>query len=371
MAAGTTRPTGSGTLMTAAIAALVIAAPTLLERLAPPFTPAAPLRSTRGRAATTIPGPPGGIRPGAMETLPEPRRCRGAASDGAAARAGNRAAIVHDGNDRHAARVRNRRRRDAHAGRRGAHAVPRRLGDETADRGGRAAARGRGHARSVTATSATYLPGFSLASTASRLTSCSRTQRASTRSSWAASHCAPDHLQPLAEYLPAVRAPGRHAARARLQLRQHQLRRGRLVAERLSGPVVRGRDGDAPLHAARHDSHDRAPAAGERRHCRPRPRLRVGRRRYRALPFRYTQTGPAGAVSTTAADMSRFMLALLGDGSLDGVRVLSPASRAALLQPQFRDHPRLPGVTYGFHEWRTHGRAAAAPRRHARRSGRR
>ena len=77
---------------------------------------------------------------------------------------------------------------------------------------------------------------------------------------------------------------------------------------------------------------------------------------YRALSFRYTQSRPAGAVSTTAADMSRFMLALLGDGSLDGVRVLSPSSRAALLQPQFRDHPRLPGVTYAFHEWHTHGR---------------
>lgn len=77
---------------------------------------------------------------------------------------------------------------------------------------------------------------------------------------------------------------------------------------------------------------------------------------YHALPFRYTQSRPAGAVSTTAADMSRFMLALLGDGSLDGVRVLSPSSRAALLQPQFRGHPRLPGVTYGFRQWATHGR---------------
>ena len=78
--------------------------------------------------------------------------------------------------------------------------------------------------------------------------------------------------------------------------------------------------------------------------------------RYHALPFRYTQTGPAGAASTTAADMSRFMMAVLGDGALDGVRVLSPASRAAFLRPQFRDHPSLPGVTYAFHEWRTHGR---------------
>jgi len=77
---------------------------------------------------------------------------------------------------------------------------------------------------------------------------------------------------------------------------------------------------------------------------------------YQPLPFRYTNTGPAGALSTTAADMGRFMLAMLGDGSRNGVRVLSPALRGRFLRPQFRDHPRLPGVTYGFHEWRTHGR---------------
>jgi hypothetical protein len=77
---------------------------------------------------------------------------------------------------------------------------------------------------------------------------------------------------------------------------------------------------------------------------------------YQAMPFRYTNTSPAGALSTTAADMGRFMLVMLGDGTRDGVRVLSPASRAKLLRPQFRDHPALPGVTYGFHEWRTHGR---------------
>jgi CubicO group peptidase (beta-lactamase class C family) len=77
---------------------------------------------------------------------------------------------------------------------------------------------------------------------------------------------------------------------------------------------------------------------------------------YRALPFRYIKHSPGGALSTTAADMSRFMLAVLGDGSLDGVRVLSPSSRATFLRAQFRDHPSLPGVTYGFHEWQTHGR---------------
>jgi hypothetical protein len=76
----------------------------------------------------------------------------------------------------------------------------------------------------------------------------------------------------------------------------------------------------------------------------------------RPLLFRYTQSRPGGAVSTTAADMGRFMLMLLGDGSLDGARALSPASRAAMLQPQFRSHPRLPGVTYAFRQWETRGR---------------
>lgn len=53
-----------------------------------------------------------------------------------------------------------------------------------------------------------------------------------------------------------------------------------------------------------------------------------------ALPFRFTHASPAGGISTTAADMARLMLALLGDGAVDGERILSPTSpRSRVAQP--------------------------------------
>ena len=92
---------------------------------------------------------------------------------------------------------------------------------------------------------------------------------------------------------------------------------------------------------------------------------------YHALPFRYTQTGPAGAVSTTAADMSRFMLAILGDGSLDGVaRAVAGIARRA-------PAPAVPRSSVAARRDLRVSRVAharpraAASRRHARRSGRR
>ena len=44
--------------------------------------------------------------------------------------------------------------------------------------------------------------------------------------------------------------------------------------------------------------------------------------RHQPLEYRYTYASPSGAIATTAADMGRFMLALLGDGSVEGTRVL-------------------------------------------------
>src|SRR5438067_10971736 len=40
--------------------------------------------------------------------------------------------------------------------------------------------------------------------------------------------------------------------------------------------------------------------------------------------FEFVDAAPAGALSTTAADMTRFMLAFLQDGSVDGVAILKP-----------------------------------------------
>jgi CubicO group peptidase (beta-lactamase class C family) len=77
--------------------------------------------------------------------------------------------------------------------------------------------------------------------------------------------------------------------------------------------------------------------------------------RHEALPFTFTQAAPAGAMTATAADMGRFMLAVLGDGSLDGQRILSPASVQTLLASQYSPHPRIPGTAYGFSHLLSHG----------------
>src|SRR5688572_12874902 len=69
MAAGTLTHGLTHTLI-AGMAAMVIAAPALVERLTPPFTAVAPLPDTQAVLQPTVPGSPGGIRPGALETLP-------------------------------------------------------------------------------------------------------------------------------------------------------------------------------------------------------------------------------------------------------------------------------------------------------------
>ena len=62
---------------------------------------------------------------------------------------------------------------------------------------------------------------------------------------------------------------------------------------------------------------------------------------------------PAGGVSSSAADMSRFALALLNGGELDGKRILQPESLAAMWTPQFRANDALPPICMGFYEtWR-------------------
>lgn len=72
------------------------------------------------------------------------------------------------------------------------------------------------------------------------------------------------------------------------------------------------------------------------------------------IAFRYTQSRPAGAVSTTAADMGRLLRALLGDGSVDGRRILSTDALRMMLSPQYAPHPRIPGTAYGLRHWVSH-----------------
>src|SRR5579864_7813898 len=55
-----------------------------------------------------------------------------------------------------------------------------------------------------------------------------------------------------------------------------------------------------------------------------------------ALGFEVFNPAPAGGISSSAADMGRFAMALLNGGELDGQRILKPETRDLMWTPQFR-----------------------------------
>src|SRR4030095_8165172 len=69
------------------------------------------------------------------------------------------------------------------------------------------------------------------------------------------------------------------------------------------------------------------------------------------LPIRpdFRSAYPPGGLVTTAEDMSRFLLAELGD-SIDNKRVLSDSILRMMHTRQFSLDSNLPGLTYGFAE---------------------
>ena len=67
--------------------------------------------------------------------------------------------------------------------------------------------------------------------------------------------------------------------------------------------------------------------------------------------FEFVQASPAGALTTTAADMTRFMLAFLQDGAVDGVSILKPETVRLMETRQFEFHSMLPGLGITFMEY--------------------
>ena len=67
--------------------------------------------------------------------------------------------------------------------------------------------------------------------------------------------------------------------------------------------------------------------------------------------FEFVQAAPAGALSTTAADMTRFMLAFLQDGSVDGVTILKPETVRQMETRQFESDPMICGLGITFMEY--------------------
>lgn len=62
-----------------------------------------------------------------------------------------------------------------------------------------------------------------------------------------------------------------------------------------------------------------------------------------------TATAPAGGLVTSARDLARFALMILGEGQVEGVRILRPDSIAEMMRLQARPHPDLnEGFGLGF-----------------------
>src|SRR6267154_4861267 len=67
--------------------------------------------------------------------------------------------------------------------------------------------------------------------------------------------------------------------------------------------------------------------------------------------FEWVQAAPAGALTTTASAMTRFMLAFLQDGAVDGVSILKPETVRQMETRQFEFDPMLTGLGITFMEY--------------------
>jgi CubicO group peptidase (beta-lactamase class C family) len=71
--------------------------------------------------------------------------------------------------------------------------------------------------------------------------------------------------------------------------------------------------------------------------------------------FEFVPASPAGALSATATDMSRFMLAILAEGTLDGATILKPETVRVMQARQFELHPSLHAMGLIFIDYSMNG----------------
>lgn len=67
-------------------------------------------------------------------------------------------------------------------------------------------------------------------------------------------------------------------------------------------------------------------------------------------PLFFPRYGPSGGLSTTAADMNHFMLALLNSGEYDGAKIMNESTVEMMFTQQFAPDPKMAGITYGLFE---------------------
>jgi hypothetical protein len=74
-----------------------------------------------------------------------------------------------------------------------------------------------------------------------------------------------------------------------------------------------------------------------------------------AREFEFVTASPAGALSATGSDMSRLMLVLLGEGTLEGATILKPESVRAMEARQFELHPDLHAMGFILMDYSMNG----------------
>ncbi|HVS16396.1 MAG TPA: serine hydrolase domain-containing protein [Thermoanaerobaculia bacterium] len=167
----------------------------------------------------------------------------------------------------------------------------------------------------------------------------------------------PEHLRSLGEYLRAelprrAQPPGRV-----ISYNDHGTALAGLLVERATGePFAESvrRTLFEPLDMTRSSFEQVALPADLTRHLAK--AYRWDGAAHHALARDYVITTPAAGLYTTAADMARFLSALIGGGQLAGQRVLSPEGVETLLETQFRHGEGMPGRAYGWVEGTLAGR---------------
>jgi len=69
-----------------------------------------------------------------------------------------------------------------------------------------------------------------------------------------------------------------------------------------------------------------------------------------AKSFEFVEAAPAGSSSVTAADMAKFMIAHLQDGTFQGVQILKPETARLMHSAQFENIPGMNAMALGFYE---------------------
>jgi len=77
--------------------------------------------------------------------------------------------------------------------------------------------------------------------------------------------------------------------------------------------------------------------------------------RFKEQRFEYVPAAPAGAISTSGADIARFMIAHLNDGRYENARILKPETARQMRERLFTHDPKVDGMCYGFWELHRNG----------------